>query len=204
MTDRTKLAVRQKRAVEIPSAASFFGPPPLIDGENAAEYEELFDRVSATVKPKSVIEQMWVRDITDLTWEIRRMRHLKAELLKSVLSQGVDTVLHHLLDSSEAYHLSDQWKARSPGAVDKVNELFASRGLSMDAAVAEALSANIDQIDRIDRMTMNAEARRNATLREVDRYRAGLALALRKASEDVIEAEFQDTHSGPSAQSERT
>ena len=62
----------------------------------------------------------------------------------------------------------------------------------MDPAVAEALSANIETIDRIDRMLMNAEARRNATLREFERHRAGLALALRQASDDAIEAEFQD------------
>jgi hypothetical protein len=39
-----------------------FGPPPLIDGEYSADYEELLARVSATVKPADILEDIWVRD----------------------------------------------------------------------------------------------------------------------------------------------
>ena len=58
--------------------------------------------------------------------------------------------------------------------------------------LARALSANIDSVERIDRMIMNAEARRNAALREMEQHRATLALALRRASDDVVEADFED------------
>src|SRR5260221_998271 len=47
-----------------------FGPPPLIDGENSAEYEELLGRVSATVKPADILEEIWVRDIVDLVGSV--------------------------------------------------------------------------------------------------------------------------------------
>jgi hypothetical protein len=65
-------------------------------------------------------------------------------------------------------------------------------GLTMDAVVAQALLADIDSFERIDRMVMNAEARRNAALRELERHRTTLALALRQASDDVVEADFED------------
>jgi hypothetical protein len=62
----------------------------------------------------------------------------------------------------------------------------------MDAVVARALSAEIDTVERIDRMLTNAASRRNSALREIERHRATLAAALREASDDVVEAEFED------------
>jgi hypothetical protein len=41
-------------------------------------------------------------------------------------------------------------------------------------------------------MTMNAEVRRNAILREVDRHRASLGQALRRASDEVEDAQFEE------------
>ena len=43
----------------------------------------------AAIKPKDVLEEMWVRDVVDLTWETLRMRRLKAALLiVRVMSRG--------------------------------------------------------------------------------------------------------------------
>ena len=41
-------------------------------------------------------------------------------------------------------------------------------------------------------MIMNAELRRNAALREVERHRSSLAEVLRQASDEAIEVEFED------------
>jgi hypothetical protein len=41
-------------------------------------------------------------------------------------------------------------------------------------------------------MIMKAEARRNAALREIERRRSSMAEALRRASDDVVDAEFVD------------
>jgi len=61
----------------------------------------------------------------------------------------------------------------------------------MDQAAARGFEARIEIFERIDRMAMAAEARRNAALRELERHRASLAQALRQASDDIIEAEYQ-------------
>jgi len=58
--------------------------------------------------------------------------------------------------------------------------LLASADLTMDAVMAETLALELDKVERIDRMIMSAEARRNAVLREVDRHRASVAQALRQ------------------------
>ena len=92
MAERTTPAVRIKRPVEPREQPSLFGPRPLIEGEDAAAYDELLARFSAVIKPKDVLEEMWLRDIVDLTWETMRMRRLKAGLLTSVTWEGLKEV----------------------------------------------------------------------------------------------------------------
>jgi hypothetical protein len=127
-----------------------------------------------------------VRDVVDLTWETLRLRRLKARLLTAVSWEGLKEVLAPLVGILEADGLSKDWAARDRQAVKKVDKLLASKRLSMDLAVARALTANIDSFERIDRMVMNAETRRNAVLRELERHRANLALALRRASPALV------------------
>jgi hypothetical protein len=135
---------------------------------------------------------MWTRDVVDLTWDILRMRRFKAGLLTSVMSEGMEKILKRLLDWEEADELSKAWSARDPEAIKAVEELLAARGQTMELAAARGFEARIEIFERIDRMAMAAEARRNSALRELERHRASLAQALRQASDDVIEAEYQD------------
>jgi predicted phage tail protein len=102
-----------------------------------------------------------------------------------------------LEDESSDYELStdelaERWAARDPQAIEEVNEQLASKGLTIEDVTARALSAEIENFERIDRMVMNAEARRNAALRELERHRMTLAQALRQASDDVVDADFED------------
>ena len=69
--------------------------------------------------------------------------------------------------------------------------MLASADLTMDAVMAETLALELDRVERIDRMIMSAEARRNAVLREVDRHRASVAQALRRAV-NVEDAQFEE------------
>ena len=182
----------QNKPTEFLKTPSLFGPSPLIEGEDARQYDEIQTRFSATIKPKDILEEMWTRDVVDLTWDVLRMRRLKAALLTSVMSEGMDKILHRLLlDWSDAHDLSKAWSARDPDAIKTVEELLAARGLTMDQAAARGFEARIEIFERIDRMAMAAEARRNAALRELERHRASLAQALRQASDDIIEAEYQ-------------
>jgi len=61
----------------------------------------------------------------------------------------------------------------------------------MDAVMAETLSVKLGDIERIDRMTAMAEARRNAILREIDRHREILSQNLRQAVQNVEDGQLQ-------------
>jgi uncharacterized protein YfbU (UPF0304 family) len=58
------------------------------------------------------------------------------------------------------------------------------------------LVEELDNIERIDRLTTIAETRRNAMLREIDRRRAVLSEALRRQVQEV-EGEFKVVEKTP-------
>jgi hypothetical protein len=58
-----------------------FGAPPVLSTESRAQYDALLSRIAATVDPKDTIEWLWVKDITDLTWEVLRLRRLKTTIV---------------------------------------------------------------------------------------------------------------------------
>jgi hypothetical protein len=191
--ETSDLSTSSKQIVERTGPGELFGPPPLIEGEDAAAYNQLHARISGAVKPKDVLEEIWVRDVVDLAWEILRMRRFKAKLLASATSTGLQRILKRATTwMLEAQGLSQRWAARDPQAIKQVDKQLAIMGLTMEAVTAETFFVMINDIERIDRMIMNAEARRNAALREVDRHRSSVAQALRRASEEVVEAEFED------------
>jgi len=170
---------------------ALFGAPPLIAGENRDAYEDLGAQIAAAVKPSDILEEIWLYDIVDLTWECFRLRRLKANVLNAAACQGLETVLNSLVSPTEALALASDWATREVDAIKRVGELLASAGLPMDAVMAETLSIRLADIERIDRMIATAEARRGATLREVDRHRATLALQMRRAVDEAEDAEFE-------------
>ncbi len=179
-------------ADQSPTKWNFFGPPTLLDGEDAAAYDNLLARVSGAIKPTDIIEEIWVRDVVDLEWEVHRMRRLKAKLISVTAHKGLEQILERLTDYITASALSTAWAQRDSDAIKRVEELLVSAELTMDAVMAETLALKLDQVERIDRMTMNAESRRNSVLREIDRHRASLALAVRQAVKDIEDAQFEE------------
>jgi hypothetical protein len=166
--------------------SSLFGPPPLFKGEDAAAYDELHAHISAAVKPKDFLEQIWVRDVVDLTWETLRMRRLRAELLSSKMQ---DKIRYNM---KRARNLSKRWAARDPQAIERVNKWLASIGTTAERLTAEHCMGMIDTFERFDRIVTNIEVRRNAALREIERHRTSIAHAVRRASDEFLDAEFED------------
>src|SRR5262245_29334768 len=73
-------------------ACRILGEVPAIPGESAASYDELLTRMTETLKPGDLIEEVWVRDIVDMTWDILRLRRLKAGLLAGGARHGLDNL----------------------------------------------------------------------------------------------------------------
>jgi hypothetical protein len=166
-----------------------FGPAPLIEGEDAGAYDELLLRVSTAVRPQDIFEEIWIRDIVDLVWEAFRLRRFKACVMTDGARAALKLRLGPVVGWPQAEGLARSWAARAPGGVAQVEEHLASAGIGLEGVAAEGLCIQLGHVERIDRMIMAAEARRNAALREIDRHRATLGRQLRQA---VLEAEAQE------------
>jgi hypothetical protein len=80
---------------------SLFGPPPLLQDENAADYEKLSRRVLHFFKPRNIIEELLVRDYVDLTWNLFRLRKLETENFEGVANP--DAVKPYTRDYGEGH-----------------------------------------------------------------------------------------------------
>ena len=52
--------------------SALFGSPPVVEGEDAAAYDELLSRVCAAVKPVDIIDEILIDDFVSLEWEVLR------------------------------------------------------------------------------------------------------------------------------------
>ena len=68
---------------EVATRLAPFRQPPLLEGEDEADYEQLRHRICAAVKPLDIFEEIFVADIINLEWEIWRWRRLKWSLIRA-------------------------------------------------------------------------------------------------------------------------
>jgi hypothetical protein len=88
---------------------SLFGPPLLLEGEDAASYDELLGRTCAAVKPVDVIDEMFIADIVALEWEVLRWRRLKRTLMQEAGFKVLEDFLAGKLDDDLcSEHVADR------------------------------------------------------------------------------------------------
>jgi hypothetical protein len=94
--------------------------------------------------------------------------------------------------------LLEGYARRDAEAIRQVADVLAERAVTLDELTAKALVENADYsldylagIERVDRLLIVDENRRNASLREIDRYRVAFGQTVRRSVEDVEEAEFE-------------
>ena len=145
---RIRVRPKAKAVTSFPARVqrlALFGPPLLLDGEDAAIYDELLARMCAAVKPVDIIDEMFVADLVFLQWEIMRWRRLKLSLLRTsghqalqdflsgkldydlyaeAVEENVAKALQQHLAEDEAQELAYQWGRSEPGAAEKVIRLL--------------------------------------------------------------------------------
>src|SRR5262245_63846697 len=103
---------------------------PLYEGEDTALYYKLLSGVSSIIKPRDILEQVWVQDLVDVRWESLRLRRLQASLMTANAYKGLSEVLAPLVDWAELDRLCKTWTARKPEAIEAVTKLLTSAGLT--------------------------------------------------------------------------
>jgi len=160
----------KRRTPELTPRLSLFGPPLLIEGEDAATYDELLAHMLAAVKPVDVIDEMLIVDVASLEWEILRWRRLKSslirarglELLEEFFSEKLDYNLYledfaddlaEILQDNlpedqakDARTLARKSAHNETDAVDKVNEVLGGIKLDMDKVLDDVRARKAKEV----------------------------------------------------------
>ena len=141
---------------------SIFGEPPLLAGENAAAFDELYDRVWAAVNPADILEEMFLFEVMCAEWEALRWRRWK---LSSVKVRAFNSLVHFLSEkldyklysdaftedlaqilqdnlpegeADSAQTLAHDCARNKDDAVDKCNRVLIDAGKQLDTVLAMA------------------------------------------------------------------
>jgi hypothetical protein len=145
-----------------------------------------------------------VRGLIDLSWEIDRYRRLKAGMLRAASSVGVRNLLLKMECDGRGplgcpFDFAAKWARGDGVARKKLENFLKTAGLGMDDVMAEALASVIERFEKLGRMLASAEARWNNTLREIDRHREALGVAVRSSIGEIEDAEFRDVETAEGA-----
>jgi len=179
-----------------------------LPGEKQADYAAIAARFVVASKPRDTIEEFLLRDIIDLTWEILRLRRVKAGIIRASKGDGVRLILLEVgCGDTVADKLSKSWTAGDETAINswaggdetalkKVDAILTKAGMTFDEVTAKTFETKLDSFERFDRMQASVEARRNNALREIDRHRETLGAAARQAIEEAEDVAFRDVETG--------
>src|SRR5262249_42459284 len=188
-TDLNSLEKKMRRRNEL----ALLPKLPLLITESAEEFDALRDAFEQEIKPRGIIEQMYVHDISAIVWEILRLRRCKGGIINSALPRALQSLLKQLLRQpgqyeyemgEEAQTLSQSWFTHQK-AKKQVSEILSRFDLGESAIEAEAIRRSSADLELLDRMLTSLESRRDKALGCVAQYRASLAHQLRESSDRV-------------------
>jgi hypothetical protein len=178
------------------------GPSWIMEGEDPNLYEELLGRVGAAVQPVDIIDWLLVKDVVALTWQIHRSRRLRQSIMRSARRAAMQRLLSSILprpgglipnqENAAARQIAQDWFSGDKRATKEAERLLAQAGLTMADVTVQSLSANASELDRLDLQDTRHERRRDSILQQIERRRVGWAKAVKRASEDVVDAEFKE------------
>ena len=167
---------------------------PLLITESADEFGAMRDAFEREIKPRGIIEQMYVHDICSIVWEILRLRRCKVIIINAAFRTALEILLKQLLNPGpgdfelrrKAEGLSEAWFT-DKAAKKQILEMLDQFGLDELAIEAEAIRALSSDLELLDRMLTSLESRRDKALGCVAQYRASLAHQLRESADRIID-----------------
>jgi hypothetical protein len=168
--------------------------PPLLITESADEFDALHKALAQEIKPRGLIEHIYMADFSCILWEILRLRRCKAVIVNVALQSALMELLTQLLSDDnyadfvegDAGALAQAWFT-DPEVKEKVSELLSQFLLDESAIEAEAIRKSSADLEQLDRMLSSLESRRNKALRLIGEYRDSLARQLRESADRIID-----------------
>jgi len=149
-----------------------FGPSPVLSSESLKGYNAIWEGLMEAIQPEDFVLAVLVTDLADATWEMKRYRRHKVLL-------------------AESKRIEKERRAGKYGDQAMIDALLAEAADEFEEF--ETLKSGIKYYEQLDRLQAIATAQRNEMLALIEVYRQGLGQRARQASDEIIEAEFQET-----------
>ena len=155
----------------------FFGPPALLRGESEALYAALLAEVDRMIEPKTILDRIDVRDITDKIWESQRYKRLEPRLIESACVSALAHLLAPLFELDHARGLAAATMYYSPKAHERklAVQLLSDHKITDEMILAKALAQVDSHIGSIDRLIAARERSRHNLFKDYQRRRESAA-----------------------------
>jgi hypothetical protein len=190
-----------------PAAMALLPNTPLLITESADEFDRIYAALSHEIRPHGIIEQMYVADIAQLVWEIRRFRRCKNSIINLTFRAALEELAAQLLRDpgqskfrvkDEAEKLAEAWFSQD-SAKKSISDLLNYFHLDESAIEAEAIRRSAGDIELLDRLLTSQESRRDKALRRIAEYRGDLGRQIRNAADRIIEGQALTLEDGSRA-----
>src|SRR5262249_43923388 len=138
---------------------------PLLITESADEFDALRDAFEREIKPRGIIERMYVHDICSIVWEILRLRRCKVVIINAAFSRALEDLLVQLREPGQTdFGMRDKARERAHAwftdkvAKKQVLEILGRFNLDESAIEAEAIRRSSSHLELLDRMLTSLES----------------------------------------------
>jgi hypothetical protein len=148
-----------------------FGEPPLLKGEDKARYMRLRAAVEAEINPKTIFDQIMVRDLTDKYWDEQRIKRNAAALTKGAFMQALQILLEPICKGTNeiAAQMSLDYYRTDPREKKALAVQLAQYGITIEMIEARAMQIAAPGLQAFDRMIANRETSRRHLRKELER-----------------------------------
>ena len=164
---------------EFPRTQDHFGRIPTVQGENPVRYLEFRRKLDEDLRPKGMIEGMFVETVGRLYWDFITYSTLKTDFLSSTSTDGVERLLRAMLSEQDSAELFRRYRARDLEAVSQVQRLIDSLGIDRQQVAAQALAKNLTEVQKIEGLISAKEKGWQKALKNLEQHRELLARRFR-------------------------
>ncbi len=170
---------------------AILGAPVLLADEDVGAYYRLRELIRQTIEPTDTIEALWVRDITDLTWEGVRYRRWKSAYHRFAYTGGAAKIYQEANGHThEAIGFIQALASGSARAKSQMDRTMKEAGYDQDVLAAAAFCASRSQFEFLEQMVAEVEGRRDGAIQKVERRREAIARRLQSIVRNVEDAEI--------------
>jgi hypothetical protein len=176
-----------------------FGPPPVLRSESTQSYDEIMTRLMECFAPRNFIQQIFIKELADCTWEMARYTRHKTLTMQARFQQRLEFQAQRqraAAQSKDTLAKGPAGQAREAattpddvldGLVKEIDDMLLKP--AAEIGHVRALEVVLVKLERINKLLDAARERRNNILEQIEAYKAGLGQRLRRISDKIIATE---------------